>query len=72
MKELENREIGTQVHYIPVHTQPYYKTHYGYKTGDYPIAERYYERALSIPLYPAMSDSDIQKVIDTIKEVIHK
>jgi UDP-4-keto-6-deoxy-N-acetylglucosamine 4-aminotransferase len=72
MKELENREIGTQVHYIPVHTQPYYKTRYNYKTGDYPIAERYYERALSIPLYPAMSDSDIQKVIDTIKEIIHK
>lgn len=72
MKELENREIGTQVHYIPVHTQPYYKTRYNYKVGDYPIAERYYERALSIPLYPAMSDSDIQKVIDTIKEIIHK
>lgn len=72
MKELENREIGTQVHYIPVHTQPYYKTHYGYKTGDYPIAERYYARALSIPLYPALSDVDVQKVIDTVREIVQR
>ena len=67
MKELENKGIGTQVHYIPVHTQPYYKKQYSYKHGDYPIAEKYYERALSIPLYPAMADNDVQKVIDTIK-----
>ena len=72
MKELADRGIGTQVHYIPVHTQPYYKTHYGYKTGDYPIAEEYYEKTLSLPLYPALSDDDIQKVIDTIKKIIHK
>ena len=67
MKKLVDKGIGTQVHYIPVHTQPYYKKQYSYKHGDYPIAEKYYERALSIPLYPAMSDNDVQKVIDTIK-----
>ena len=72
MKELADKGIGTQAHYIPVHTQPYYKTHYGYKTGDYPIAEEYYEKTLSLPLYPALSGDDIQKVIDTIKELIQR
>ena len=72
MKQLADKGIGTQVLYIPVHTQPYYKTHYGYKTGDYPIAEHYYERALSIPLYPAMSDSDVKTVINAIREIICK
>ncbi len=72
MKKLADKGIGTQVHYIPVHTQPYYKTYYGYKVGDYPIAEKYYERALSIPLYPAMSDSDVKTVINAIREIICK
>ncbi|UTC82357.1 UDP-4-amino-4,6-dideoxy-N-acetyl-beta-L-altrosamine transaminase [Treponema denticola] len=71
MKELADKGIGTQVHYIPVHTQPYYKAYYGYKPGDYPIAEQYYERALSIPLYPALSNDDVQKVIDTVKELLN-
>lgn len=70
MEKLADKGIGTQVHYIPVHTQPYYKKYYGYKIGDYPVAEKYYERALSIPLYPAMSDNDVQKVIDTIKSIL--
>ena len=72
MKKLADKGIGTQVHYIPVHTQPYYKTRYNYKIGDYPIAEKYYERALSIPLYPAMSDSDVKTVINAIREIICK
>lgn len=72
MKKLADKGIGTQVHYIPVHTQPYYKTRYNYKIGDYPIAEKYYERALSIPLYPAMSDSDVKMVINAIREIICK
>ncbi|MGI5172137.1 UDP-4-amino-4,6-dideoxy-N-acetyl-beta-L-altrosamine transaminase [Treponema sp. OMZ 840] len=72
MKKLTDKGIGTQVHYIPVHTQPYYKTHYGYKIGDYPIAERYYQKALSLPLYPAMSDDDVQKVIDAVKELVQQ
>ena len=71
MKELADKGIGTQVHYIPVHTQPYYKTHYNYKIGDYPIAEEYYEKTLSFPLYPALNDDDLQKVINAIKELLN-
>ncbi|MEQ8189548.1 MAG: UDP-4-amino-4,6-dideoxy-N-acetyl-beta-L-altrosamine transaminase [Candidatus Eremiobacterota bacterium] len=70
MEELRDRHIGTQVHYIPVHIQPYYQKNFGYKLGDYPVAERYYEKALSIPLYPKMTDDDVDYVINKILEVL--
>lgn len=70
MKELRDKGIGTQVHYIPVPTQPYYKNTFGYKDGDYPVAEKYYEQELSLPLYPGLSDDDVNTVIKAVKEVI--
>ena len=70
MKELREKGIGTQVHYIPVPTQPYYKKTFGYKDGDYPVAEKYYEQELSLPLYPGLSDDDVNTVIKAVKEVI--
>lgn len=70
MQELRERGVGTQVHYIPVPIQPYYKEKFNYKNGDYPKAEAYYEKELSLPLYPGMSDADVDLVIDSIKEVI--
>jgi UDP-4-amino-4,6-dideoxy-N-acetyl-beta-L-altrosamine transaminase len=69
MVELKNKNIGTQVHYIPVHTQPYYRNKYGCDWGDCPITERYYQGALSIPLYPKMNDSDVKHVIKSIKDL---
>ncbi len=70
MAELRTKGIGSQVHYIPVPTQPFYKGNYGYKDGDYPKAEKYYEQELSLPLYPGLSDDDVNIVIDTVKEVV--
>ena len=70
MQELKEKGVGTQVHYIPVPIQPYYKEKFGYKNGDYPKAEAYYEKELSLPLYPGMSDVDVNLVINSIKEVI--
>ena len=70
MKELRDKDIGTQVHYIPVPTQPYYKNTFGYKDGDYPVAEKYYEQELSLPLYPGLSDDDVNTVIKAVKEVV--
>lgn len=70
MQELRDKGIGTQVHYIPVHTQPFYKNTFGYKDGDYPVAETYYEQELSLPLYPGMSDEDVENVIKAVKEVV--
>jgi len=63
---LRERNIGTQIHYIPVHLQKYYQEKFNYKEGDFPAAESYYHRALSIPLYPTMTDSDVEYVIEEI------
>ncbi len=70
MRELRDQGIGTQVHYIPVPTQPFYKETFGYKDGDYPVAEKYYEQELSLPLYPGLSDEDVERVIEEVKEVV--
>ena len=68
MKELVQKGVGTQVHYIPVHEQPYYQALYGQQ--NFPGAEKYYQETLSLPLFPAMSDSDPQKVVDALLEVL--
>ena len=69
MIALKNRGIQTQVHYIPVHTQPYFQRNFGTGWGHCPHAEAYYERCLSIPLYPAMTDEDVEEVITVIREL---
>lgn len=69
-EELRERKLGVQVHYIPVHMQPYYRETFGTRAGDYPNAERYYERAISLPLYPRMSDGDVERVIATVIDVV--
>lgn len=69
-EELKKRNIYLQVHYIPVHLQPYYKKKYNFTEGDYPNSENYYRETLSLPLYPTLSDRDITRVITTIREVI--
>lgn len=68
MGRLRAADIGTQVHYIPVHTQPYYKNEGGSKIA-LPVVEKYYEQALSIPMYPLMTDSDVERVKSAIKNI---
>lgn len=70
MHELRERGVGTQVLYIPVHLQPWYRAQYGYGPGKCPVAESFYKRALSLPLFPAMTDGDVAAVIAAVKEVI--
>ncbi|HET6159790.1 MAG TPA: UDP-4-amino-4,6-dideoxy-N-acetyl-beta-L-altrosamine transaminase [Dongiaceae bacterium] len=60
-------DIGVQVHYLPVHLQPYYRA-LGFKPGHCPEAELYSDQALSLPLYPAMSDADQDQVVETLKK----
>jgi len=67
MARLKAAGVGTQVHYIPVHLQPWYRQQYGTAPGDFPNAERYYDRTLSIPLYPAMTDADVAQVIAAVR-----
>jgi UDP-4-amino-4,6-dideoxy-N-acetyl-beta-L-altrosamine transaminase len=66
MQELRDKGFGTQVLYIPVYLQPWYRRTYGYAPGKCPNAEEFYARALSLPLFPAMNDSDVQKVIHAV------
>jgi dTDP-4-amino-4,6-dideoxygalactose transaminase len=66
MQELREKGVGTQVLYIPVYLQPWYRRTYGYAPGKCPNAEEFYAHALSLPLYPAMSDKDVGKVIGAV------
>jgi dTDP-4-amino-4,6-dideoxygalactose transaminase len=66
MQELRGQGVGTQVLYIPVYLQPWYRRTCGYAPGMCPNAEHFYDRALSLPLYPAMNDADVQKVIRSV------
>ena len=61
--------IGVNLHYIPVHTQPYYKQ-MGFMQGDYPEAERYYAEAMSLPMFPTMSTEQQQHVICSLKQAL--
>jgi perosamine synthetase len=58
------------VHYIPMHLHPLYQREFGYKKGDYPKAERYYERAITLPIFPKMSQEDAEDVIKAVKKTI--
>ncbi len=66
MKAMRDRGVITQVHYIPVPWQPYYRDRYG--DAELPGARRYYERTLSLPLFPAMSDNDVERVVEALGE----
>ncbi len=64
---LRQHNIFTQVHYIPLHYMPYYQA-FGFKEGDFPVAEHYYERCLSLPMYPSMSNNEIDYVIKKVTD----
>ena len=70
--KMKNCGINLQVHYIPVHLQPFYKKNYDFSKGDFPIAEKFYNKAVSIPIYPSIENGDLNKVINDIKSSIGK
>lgn len=66
---LKENHIYAQVHYVPVHLMPYYQKQ-GYKKGDFPLAEKYYEACLSIPMYQSLTDDEQQYIIETILKFV--
>jgi perosamine synthetase len=66
---LRAKKLGVNVHYIPVHWHPYYQR-LGYEKGNCPVAEAAYERLVTLPLFPAMSDNDVEYVINTVCDVV--
>jgi UDP-4-amino-4,6-dideoxy-N-acetyl-beta-L-altrosamine transaminase len=68
---LRAENIGVNVHYMPLHLHPYYAREFGYRQGNYPKAERYYERAITLPIFPKMNSEDVEDIIKAVKKVIH-
>lgn len=68
--ELKKLGIGASVHFIPLHLHPYYARAYGYKPGDFPNAEDAFSRCLSLPIYPGLSDDEVERIIQTIENVV--
>ncbi|AEB57998.1 aminotransferase WbpE [Ectopseudomonas mendocina] len=66
---LREKGVGVNLHYIPVHTQPYYQA-MGFKSGDFPEAERYYREAISLPMFQTLSDQDQDRVVAVLREVL--
>jgi dTDP-4-amino-4,6-dideoxygalactose transaminase len=70
IQALSDKGIGTSVHYIPLHMQPYWRDRYNLKDVDYPKASGYYKNAFTIPLYTKLSDDDQTYIINTIREIL--
>ncbi len=72
IQALRKRGIGASVHFIPLHLHPFYRSTYGYKPGDFPRAEREFQRCLSLPIYPGMTDRDVDRVIAAVTEIAYE
>jgi dTDP-4-amino-4,6-dideoxygalactose transaminase len=72
IEELAARNVGTSVHFIPVHLHPYYRDKYGLKPSDHPVAVESYGRMLSLPLNLRLSDGDVADVIEAVLDVVRK
>ncbi|MGH7535938.1 MAG: DegT/DnrJ/EryC1/StrS family aminotransferase, partial [Gemmatimonadales bacterium] len=72
IEELRHRQIGTSVHFIPLHRQPFYADRYGYRPADFPVAEAEFPRLISLPIYSRMSVADTESVIDAVADVAER
>lgn len=70
IKALSDRSIGTSVHYVPLHRQPYWRDRYGLSAAMFPVADAAYGAMISIPLYPSMSDAAQERVIAALREIL--
>ncbi|MDV2502424.1 MAG: DegT/DnrJ/EryC1/StrS family aminotransferase [bacterium] len=70
IRGLAEAHIGTSVHYIPIHLHPYASKVLGYQRGDFPVSEAVYEGILSLPLYPKMSDADVEDVLHALRTIV--
>ena len=66
--KLRENKIGVNLHYIPVHTQPYYQK-LGFSWGDFPNSEDYYKKAISLPIFPTLTENEQSYVIETVKKI---
>lgn len=69
IEELRAENIGTSVHFIPIHVHPHFARTLAYRPGDFPVAEDAYRRAITLPLFPRMSDADVEDVIAAVRKI---
>jgi len=67
---MAEEKIGTSVHFIPLHLHPYWRDRYDFKPDDFPVALDVFNRAVSLPIYPKMTDDDVKRVIDTVTKIL--
>ena len=72
IKKMAKKGIGTSVHFIPLHLMPYYQRTYRYKKGDFPIAEKVYENIVSLPIYPQLTEEQLEYIVKNIREILKK
>ena len=72
IRELAEHQIGASVHFIPVHLHPYYRERYGWRPNDFPVAAAAFQRLVSLPLSPALSDDDVADVIDAVETLARR
>jgi dTDP-4-amino-4,6-dideoxygalactose transaminase len=68
--KLKELNIGASVHFIPLHLHPFYRDQFGYQAGDLPRADRLFESVLSLPLYPRMSEQDVNDVVEAVYDIV--
>ncbi len=71
IEKLKEEGVGCSVHFIPIHKHPYYKNKYGYINEEYPVANRVFDKSLSLPIYPDMSDEEVAYVIEKVIEIVN-
>jgi perosamine synthetase len=72
IEKLNEAGIGTSVHYLPLHMHPYYRETFGYSPEDLPVAKAVYERIISLPIYPRLSEEDVEYVAETVKRIVEE
>jgi perosamine synthetase len=69
LRQLEHRGIGASVHFIPLNLHARYQREFGYRPGDFPVAEAQYRRSISLPIFPGMQDAEIERVVEALVEI---
>jgi len=72
IEALKKENIGTSVHFIPLHLHPYYRNTFGHKPQDFPNASAVFERIVSLPIYPRMTEANVEDVIAAVKKIVHQ
>jgi hypothetical protein len=72
IEELRARFVNASVHFIPVHEHTYYREKYGWRPEDFPVAHREFTRMLSLPIYPLMTDDDVDDVVAAVRAIVTK